>query len=117
MAGGRRASGQPVHPWNHVSFNVSGRSGRRPRHLTRLFEIAKEQQPRLQTVAIVDADIDFAKKAADGACDNAIALGFWIVHERSYPPATIDFTPIMRAVQAANPDFVYIASWPGKRGA
>jgi branched-chain amino acid transport system substrate-binding protein len=76
------------------------------------FEIAKEQHPRLQTVAIVGADTDFAKKAADGARDNAIALGFKIIHERSYPPATIDFTPIMRAVQAANPDFVYVASYP-----
>ena len=76
------------------------------------FEIAKEQQPRLQTVAIVGADTDFAKKAADGARDNAIALGFKIIHERSYPPAMIDFTPIMRAVQAANPDFVYVASYP-----
>ena len=45
------------------------------------FEIAKEQQPRLQTVAIVGADTDFAKKAADGARDNAIASGFKIIHE------------------------------------
>src|SRR6476620_6794209 len=33
------------------------------------FEIAKEQEPKLQTVAIVGADSDFAKKAADGARD------------------------------------------------
>jgi len=75
------------------------------------FEIAKEQ-PLLQTVAIVGADTDFAKKAADGARDNAIASSFKIVHERSYPPTTIDFAPIMRSVQAANPDFVYVASYP-----
>jgi branched-chain amino acid transport system substrate-binding protein len=76
------------------------------------FEIAREQQPRLQTVAIVGADTDFAKKAADGAHDNALAMGFRIVYERSYPPTTVDFSPIMRAVQAANPDFVYVASYP-----
>jgi branched-chain amino acid transport system substrate-binding protein len=76
------------------------------------FEIAKEQRPHLQTVAIVGADTDFAKKAADGARDNAIALGFRIVHERSYPPTTIDFTALMRAIQAAYPDFVYVASYP-----
>ena len=76
------------------------------------FEIAKEQQPRLQTVAIIGADTDFAKKAADGARDNALAMGFRIVHERSYPPSTVDFTPIIRAVQTANPDFVYVASYP-----
>jgi branched-chain amino acid transport system substrate-binding protein len=41
------------------------------------FEIAKEQ--KLQTVAIAGADSDFAKKAADGARDNATKLGFKIV--------------------------------------
>jgi branched-chain amino acid transport system substrate-binding protein len=74
------------------------------------FEIAREQ--KLQTVAIVGADSDFAKKAADGAHDNASRMGFKIVYERSYPPATVDFSSIMRGVQAANPDFVYVASYP-----
>jgi branched-chain amino acid transport system substrate-binding protein len=74
------------------------------------FEIARER--RLQTVAIVGADSDFAKMAADGARDNAVAMGFKIVYERSYPPNTVDFTPIVRAIQAANPDFVYVASYP-----
>jgi branched-chain amino acid transport system substrate-binding protein len=74
------------------------------------FEIAREQ--KLQTVAIVGADSDFAKKAADGAHDNASRMGFKIVYERSYPPSTVDFSPILRAVQAANPDFVYVASYP-----
>jgi branched-chain amino acid transport system substrate-binding protein len=74
------------------------------------FEIAREQ--KLQTVAIVGADSDFAKKAADGAHDNAAKMGFKIVYERSYPPSTVDFSPIVRAVQAANPDFVYVASYP-----
>jgi branched-chain amino acid transport system substrate-binding protein len=74
------------------------------------FEIAREQ--KLQTVAIVGADSDFAKKAADGAHDNASRMGFRVVYERSYPPSTVDFSPILRAVQAANPDFVYVASYP-----
>ncbi len=74
------------------------------------FEIAKEQ--KLQTVAIVSADSDFAKKAADGAHENALKMGFKIVYERSYPPNTVDFSPILRAVQATNPDFVYVASYP-----
>jgi branched-chain amino acid transport system substrate-binding protein len=76
------------------------------------FEIAKEQVPKLQTVAIVGADSDFAKKAADGAHDNATAMGFRIVYERSYPPSTVDFTAILRAIAATNPDFVYVASYP-----
>ena len=38
--------------------------------------------------------------------------GFEIVSDRNYPPATTDFTPIMRAVQALNPDIVYVAAYP-----
>jgi branched-chain amino acid transport system substrate-binding protein len=74
------------------------------------FEIAKTQQ--LSTVAIVGADTDFAKKAGDGARENALKMGFKIVYDRSYPPSTLDFAPIVRAIQATNPNFVYVASYP-----
>jgi len=35
-----------------------------------------------------------------------------VVYDRSYPPSTVDFTPIVRAVQATNPDVVLLASYP-----
>lgn len=78
------------------------------------FELAKEQG--LQTVAIAGADSDFAKKAADGARENAAKMGFKIVYDRSYPPNTVDFAPIVRGIQASNPDFVYRPTRP-KRSA
>ncbi len=74
------------------------------------FDLAKGAG--LTSVAIVSADTDFAKKAADGARENAKAMGFKIVYERSYPPGTVDFSPIMRGVLASSPDFVYVASYP-----
>jgi branched-chain amino acid transport system substrate-binding protein len=74
------------------------------------FEIAKQQ--KLQTVAIVSADTDFAKKAGDGATDNAKQMGFNVVFNRGYPPNTVDFSAIVRAAQAANADFIYVASYP-----
>ena len=76
------------------------------------FALAKEQQPRPQTVAIIAADAEFAKTAADAARDNAKAAGFNVIHDKSYPPATTDFAPVMRAVQAANADIVYVAAYP-----
>ena len=76
------------------------------------FDLAMAQTPKPQTLAIVAADAEFAKKASDGARDNAKAAGLKIVYDRTYPPTTVDFTPIIRAVQAANPDFVYVASYP-----
>jgi branched-chain amino acid transport system substrate-binding protein len=76
------------------------------------FELAAAQSPKPQTVAIVSADAEFAKTAADAARDNAKAAGFTVVYERSYPPPTTDFLPVVRAVQAANPDIVYVAAYP-----
>src|SRR5215831_18540053 len=76
------------------------------------FELAAAQSPKPQTVAIVSADAEFAKTAADAARDNAKALGFNVAYERSYPPPTTDFLPVMRAVQAANADIVYVAAYP-----
>jgi branched-chain amino acid transport system substrate-binding protein len=35
-----------------------------------------------------------------------------IVYDKSYPPPTTDFTPIVRAIQATNPEAVYIGSYP-----
>jgi branched-chain amino acid transport system substrate-binding protein len=76
------------------------------------FELAAKQSPKPQTVAIVSADAEFAKTAADAARDNAKAAGFTVVYERSYPPSTTDFLPVVRAVQATNPDIVYVAAYP-----
>jgi branched-chain amino acid transport system substrate-binding protein len=33
-------------------------------------------------------------------------------YDRGYPPNTVDFTPIVRGIQASNPDIVYFASAP-----
>jgi branched-chain amino acid transport system substrate-binding protein len=76
------------------------------------FDIASAQSPRPRTVAIVAADAEFATNAAEGARANATAAGFRIVYDKRYPPATTDFAPIVRAIQAAKPDVVAIMSYP-----
>jgi len=76
------------------------------------FALAAEQKPKPETVAIVGADAEFAKTATDGARENAIAAGFKVIYDRSYPPPTTDFAPVVRAIQAANPDVVYVAAYP-----
>jgi branched-chain amino acid transport system substrate-binding protein len=76
------------------------------------FDLAKEQNPRPKTVAIIAADSEFALNAAAGARKNAQTGGFKIVYDKTYPPGTPDFTPIVRAIQAAAPDLVYVASYP-----
>ena len=76
------------------------------------FSLAAMQKPKPQTVAIVAADAEFSKTSADGARENAMDDGFRIIYDQSYPPSTTDFAPVMRAVQAANPDIVFIAAYP-----
>jgi branched-chain amino acid transport system substrate-binding protein len=76
------------------------------------FELAAAQSPRPKTVAIVAADAEFARTSSDGARENAKKVGFEVVYDRRYPPNTTDYTPIVRAVQAANPDLVFVAAYP-----
>ena len=77
-----------------------------------LFDLAAEQTPKPIRVALVGADVEYSRHALDGARENAKALGFEIVLERTYPLSTTDFTSIVRALQAANPDIVYAATLP-----
>jgi branched-chain amino acid transport system substrate-binding protein len=76
------------------------------------FALAAAQEPKPQTVAIVAADAEFSKTSADGARENAEAEGFKIIYDQTYPPSTTDFAPVVRAVQAANPDLVFVAAYP-----
>jgi branched-chain amino acid transport system substrate-binding protein len=76
------------------------------------FALARAHKPRPRTAAILAADAEFARTAADGARANARAAGLKIVYERTYPPNTVDFTPIVRALGAAHPELVYVASYP-----
>jgi branched-chain amino acid transport system substrate-binding protein len=76
------------------------------------FAAAMAQTPKPRTVAIAASDQEFAKNAADGARANAKAAGLDIVYDKSYPPATTDLSPIVRAVQALNPDIFFVASYP-----
>jgi len=76
------------------------------------FEVAAAQNPKPETLAIIAADAEFARNAAEGGRENAKKAGFKIVYDKTYPPTTTDYTPIVRAIQAANPDIVFVASYP-----
>jgi branched-chain amino acid transport system substrate-binding protein len=76
------------------------------------FDAALAQNPKPRTVAIVAADQEFSRNAADGARETARQNGLKLVYERTYPPATVDFAPIVRAISAADPDLVVVCSYP-----
>jgi branched-chain amino acid transport system substrate-binding protein len=76
------------------------------------FQAAMTAKPTPKTVAMVGADAEYPKVALEGARKIVKQLGLKIVYDRSYPPTTVDYTPIIRSIQATNPDIVYVASYP-----
>jgi branched-chain amino acid transport system substrate-binding protein len=76
------------------------------------FELAARQNPKPQTVAIVGADAEYPQNALVGARELIKRFGFKTVYDKTYPPSTVDYTPIVRAIKATNPEVLFIASYP-----
>jgi branched-chain amino acid transport system substrate-binding protein len=91
---------QPLGPDAHLTFAQG------------FFDIAMSMDPKPKTVAISVADSEFPQTSAIGTREWAKKYGLDITYDRSFPPNTVDFAPIVRAIQAANPDIVYITCFP-----
>jgi branched-chain amino acid transport system substrate-binding protein len=76
------------------------------------FKVAEVQTPKPQTIALAYADAEFGQNACEGARENAKTSGFRVVYDKSYPPTTTDYTPIVRSIQAINPDLLVVCSYP-----
>jgi branched-chain amino acid transport system substrate-binding protein len=75
-------------------------------------ETAMSMEPKPQTIALAAADAEYAQTVVAGARETVKRLGLRVVYDKSYPPSTVDYTPVVRAIQAANPDVVFVASYP-----
>jgi branched-chain amino acid transport system substrate-binding protein len=95
-------------------FSIIPAGGERPKEAfsAGFFAVAATANPRPKTIALVGADAEFAKNAVDGARAQAKRAGYTIVYDNTYPPTTADYSPIIRAIQAANPDMVFVGSYP-----
>jgi branched-chain amino acid transport system substrate-binding protein len=76
------------------------------------FQAAAAQNPKPKTLALASEDAEFARNACDGARNNAKTFGFNVIYDKTFPPHTTDFSPIVRALQAANADLVVVCSYP-----
>jgi branched-chain amino acid transport system substrate-binding protein len=76
------------------------------------FEMAAAQKPKPQTVAILAADAEFAQSTAQGAREELKKHGFRLIYDKNYPPSTTDYTPVVRALAATNPDVVFVGAYP-----
>ena len=65
-----------------------------------------------KTIALLSADQEFAQNLAKTAREVAKQRDLQIVFDQVYPPSTVEFSSIIRALNAAKPDIVYVASYP-----
>ncbi len=65
-----------------------------------------------KSVALLTADQEFAQNLALTARGVAKKRGLPIVFDQAYPPNTVEFSGIIRALNATKPDIVYVSSYP-----
>ena len=70
------------------------------------------QRAGAKTLAVLAADQEFAQNLANGARALAKKAGIKSVYDQNYPPATTDFSSLIRAIRAAKPDMVFFMSYP-----
>jgi len=86
-------------PWNDASSWSDG-------------FIAAGRKHGAKTIAVLAADQEFAQNLANGARVLAKEAGLKTVYEQNYPPATVDFSSMIRAVRSTRPDIVFVMSYP-----
>jgi branched-chain amino acid transport system substrate-binding protein len=96
----------------YFSFTPTGGPEPKQSFAAGFFATAMAQDPKPQTLAMVGADAEFPHNAMEGARVLAKEAGLKIVYDKTYPPTTADYTPIVRAIQATNPDLVLVCSYP-----
>ncbi len=74
------------------------------------FDLAKRQG--YKTLVIVNSDAEFSANAANAGAKIAEEYGMKVLSIQHYTPNTVDFSGILRNVNAAAPDFVFVASYP-----
>jgi branched-chain amino acid transport system substrate-binding protein len=91
---------------------ISGGTGGAASFSRGWFELAGAQKPKPKTLAIAAVDAEFGRTTCDGARENGKIAGFEVVYDQTYPPNATEFASILRAIQAANPDLIYVCAYP-----
>jgi len=70
------------------------------------------QKSGAKSIAFLSADQEFAQNLANGAKELAKKGGLKTVYDQNYPPTTTDFSSLIRSVRAAQPEMVFVCSYP-----
>ena len=74
------------------------------------FDLARRQG--YKTVAVISSDAEFSANAANSGVNIAQEYGMKVISNQHYPPNSVDFSGILRNVNATAPDFIFVASYP-----
>jgi branched-chain amino acid transport system substrate-binding protein len=74
------------------------------------FDVA--QSIDVKRIAILAADTEFSKTAAEGGRRVCEEMGIEVVDFQMYPPTNRDFSAILRNIRAATLDAVFVCSYP-----
>ncbi len=75
------------------------------------FQIAGQQNPKPETVAVLVADAPFSQSPAQGAKEHLAQQGMRVVFEGRYPLSTTDFAPYIEDLKKINPDVLFLCSY------
>ena len=70
-----------------------------------------------KSIAVLASDAEFAQTLAVGVRAQIADHGMKLVYDQNYPPNTVDFSSVMRAIRARKPDAVFVASYPSESAA
>lgn len=75
------------------------------------------QKAGAKTIAFIASDQEFAQNLANGARALAKTAGLKTIYDQNYPPTTVDFSSMIRAIRATKPDLVFVTSYPNDSAA
>ncbi|MFN0317087.1 MAG: amino acid ABC transporter substrate-binding protein [Burkholderiales bacterium] len=79
--------------------------------------LALAKQLGLKTIAILAADAEFAQTITGSVRQVSKELRLENVYDQNYPPNTVDFSSMLRALRAKKPEAVFVASYPADSAA
>jgi branched-chain amino acid transport system substrate-binding protein len=75
------------------------------------FQIAGQQSPKPETVAILVADAPFSQSPVQGAKENLAGQGMRVIWESKYPLSTTSFRSYMEELKRVSPDVLFLCSY------
>jgi branched-chain amino acid transport system substrate-binding protein len=78
-----------------------------------MITMAANARPRAQRVAIIHENALFPQSSADAAAKQAAEAGLEVVYREGYPSGTKDFSAMVEAMKARNPDVLFASGYTG----